>query len=848
VSKNKLLIIDSFALIFRAYYAFPPTLTNAKGEPVNAVFGFSTLLLDVILKFNPTHIVAVMDSAGPTVRQTEHSFYKSNRDSADDLMTVQIPRIAGVLDSLGIQLLRADGIEADDIIGTVTKNLSKSWADTIVVTGDQDLFQLIDEDTKIYLAARKFSDSKLFEREDVKDKLGIYPENVTDYKAIAGDSSDNIPGVRGIGPKGAVDLISKFGTLENIYAKIDEVDKKYKEKLIENIEIAQTSKHLATIHTDIPISYDINNAKFENPNLSQTREIFTELEFKSLLVKLDKLAKMYAPSNTVDLFSQESLMPENAVEYSKNLSELKDDKEIYLYKNGNTDYLVSGSTDTVYTGSINDLKEVVKGKKLISFNLKDHKELLKSAEAYVDLMISGVVVGGGRVTPTINSVLRFFNANSTENPGTIVLEMKSAYKDLLDKYEDNKVIKLENEILPVVIKMEENGICLDKKQLEKDLETLQKERESVQNKIFELAGHEINVNSPKQIGELLFVERQLSGARKTKTGAFSTDERTLRDLIDLDPIIPLILEFRELDKIIGTYLSPLPDYIYPLDGRVHATFDQIGAVSGRFASRNPNIQNIPKGEFYGVNIRNAFRAVDGYSLVSFDYSQQELRILAALAEEDTMLEYYNTGRDVHILTASQLFEVDEDKVTKEQRNVGKTVNFSIIYGISVFGLSDRLKISREVADTFIKKFYEAYPKIRIFMDQVLNDAKTTGYTETVLGRRRYNEMIKSNNRNLRAAAERELFNFIIQGSAADIMKMVLTKIDECCGDSIDNKLIAQIHDEYLFECKNTSDNIDLFVRKIYHIMKDVYDMGVEFKVEANIGERWGNLSKYDIKE
>lgn len=845
MSKNKLLIIDSFALIFRAYYAFPPTLTNAQGEPVNAVFGFSTLLLDVILKFNPTHIVAVMDSAGPTVRQTEHSFYKSNRDSADDLMTVQIPRIVGVLDSLGIQLLRADGIEADDIIGTVTKNMSKSWADTIVVTGDQDLFQLIDEDTQIYLAARKFSDSKLFKREDVKDKLGVYPEQVADYKAIAGDSSDNIPGVRGIGPKGAVDLITKFGSLENIYTRIDEVDKKYKEKMIENIEIAQTSKHLATIHTDIPISYDINNAKFENPNLAQTREIFTELEFKSLLTKLDRLAKMYTPTASIDLFSQENLMPEVAIEYSKKIEELKDEQDLYLYKNGNTDYLISGSTDTIYTGELSKLLEIVKGKKLISFNLKDHKELLGVASSYLDLMISGVVVGGGRVTPTINSVLRFFGATPSEEPGILLLQMKIAYKNMLEEYKDNKVIALENEILPVVIKMEENGISLDRKQLEKDLATLQKERESVQAKIFELAGHEINVNSPKQIGELLFVERQLSGARKTKTGAYSTDERTLRDLLDQDPIISLILEFRELDKIIGTYLSPLPDYIYPLDGRVHGTFDQIGAVSGRFASRNPNIQNIPKGEFYGVNIRNSFKAEEGSVLISFDYSQQELRILAALAEEDNMLEYYNTGRDVHILTASQLFEVDESAVTKQQRDVGKTVNFSIIYGISTFGLSDRLKIPRETADNFIKKFYEAYPKIRIFMDQVLEDAKSSGFTETILGRRRYNEMIKSNNRNLRAAAERELFNFIIQGSAADVMKMVLTKIDDVCDG--ENKLVAQIHDEYLFECKNTSDNIEVFVRKIYHIMKDVYDMGVEFKVEASIGEQWGSLIKYDIK-
>ncbi len=843
---NKLLIIDCFALIYRAYYAFPPSLTNTKGEPVNAVFGFSSLLLDVILKFNPTHVLAVMDSAGATARQTDYSFYKSNRDEADNLMVVQIPRIAEVLESMGIQILKADGIEADDIIGTVSKALSSEWSDIIVVTGDQDLFQLIDGKTKIYLASRKFSESKIFEREEVKEKLGIYPENVPDYKSIAGDASDNIPGVKGIGPKGAVDLITKFGTLEEIYKRIEEVDKKYKEKLIENIEIAQTSKHLATINTSIPIIFDINKSKFVGVNLSKTKDIFNDLEFKSLVVKLDKVSKAFGEHNTVDLFSAETIeMSFDPSTLSTNLTELNDSQEIFIFKKGEGDFILSGDQETLYAANKDETLKVVKDKKVIGFHLKDIKEILAVSGSHMDLMISGVVIGGGKVTPTINSVLRFFNAEPSENPAKIVQEMKKVYVALKTDYAESRVVKLENDILPVVIQMEENGIYIDKVSLVKGLESLQKDRIDVQDRIFAAAGHELNINSPKQIGELLFVERKLSGARKTKTGAYSTDERTLMDLYDQDPIIGMILEYRELDKMISTYLSPLPTYV-DSDNRIHGTFDQIGAVSGRFSSKNPNIQNIPKGEFYGVNVRDAFIASEGNTLLSFDYSQQELRILAALAEEETMLEYYNTNRDVHILTASQLFEVEEKDVTKEQRNVGKTVNFSIIYGISAFGLSDRLKIPRDTASQFINKFYETYPKIKTFMDKVLGEARTSGYTETVLGRRRYNEMIKSNNRNLKAAAERELFNFIIQGSAADIMKMVLTQIDSAVNS--ENKLIAQIHDEYLFESKNSSDNIEVFVRKVYYVMKEVLDLGVEFKVEVNIGDRWGSLTKYDINE
>jgi DNA polymerase-1 len=876
-SDKTLLIIDSHALIYRAYYAFPPTLTTSGGEPVNAVFGYASLVLDVLLKFLPSHVVAVMDSKGPVSRQTDYSFYKANRASADDLMVTQFPRIEEFLKNFNIPVLKIDGVEADDIIATVDHNYSGKWAKTIVVTGDQDIFQIVDEDTFVYLAGRKFSESKLYDEGMVVEKLGIKPVQVPDYKAIAGDASDNIPGVRGIGPKGAIELIEEFESIENLYTKIDQVKDKYKQKLIENHELAMMSKDLALAHKDIPIVFDIESAQFDDLDLAPVEKFFEELQFKSLITKLSKFHTAFkVKENTKKIKDQVvDLFNDSSEEIQKNLwngTPINVQNELYILADfENLDqspvhwqleriFFSIDSSEVVQVVDKNLIAkfvEMIKEIKVITYDSKKLLHSLKNLNLTVkeknifDIGIACIVTSGGKCTYSLNSIFHFLGEEYQGNLERNLLSLKGAYKNYLEKCEDDgsfkEVIELEHKILPIVCAMEASGIMFDEVLFTRLLEKFEGEKATIRDEIYKLAGHEFNINSPKQVGEVLFVEKSLPGARKTKSGSFSTDERSLSYLIGVDPIIEKVLEYREVDKIISTYLKAIPEYAESDSKRIHGIFDQIGAVSGRFSSKNPNLQNIPKSLVRGENLRDAFIAPEGKMLVSFDYSQQELRILAALAGEEEMINSFNTESDVHKLTASEIFEVEIDKVTKEQRDQGKTINFSIIYGISAFGLSERMKIPRDMATLFIDKYFEKYKKVKEFLAGVIKQATIDGYTETVLKRRRYNEMIKSNNRNFKSAAERELFNFIIQGSAADIMKLAMINFSDILSE-YNAKLLLQVHDEFVFEieAKNKDDkNLAEFVSKVYDEMCNAYDIGVKYKVEVGVGTKWGSLNKID---
>lgn len=873
-----LLIIDSHALIYRAYYAFPPTLTTSGGEPVNAVFGFASLLLDVLLKFVPSHVVAVMDSGGQVARQADYSFYKANRDSADDLMVSQFPRIEEFLKNFQIPILKLDGIEADDIIATLDHNYSGKWAKTIIVTGDQDIFQLVDDNTFVYLAGRKFSESKLFDAGMVVEKLGINPVQVPDYKAIAGDSSDNIPGVKGIGPKGAIELITEFGTIEDVYKNIDQVKEKYKTKLVENYDIAMMSKDLALSHKDIPIVFDISSAEFRDLDVAGVERFFTELQFKSLIVKLDKFKKEFnvkslsaaMQEQVVDLFEDTT---EEVEKVKWNKSDLKDGETYFLlgdYINIDQSplqwdaeklFLVGPNSNVVQIADKDDIPELIKkasGKNIVTFDLKKLIHIAKNKgvdldiSKFLDLGISAILVSGGKVTYSLNSIFHFLGEEFSASLESNLLALKSSYKDFQEKLEEEsnfkKIIELEHKVLPVVCNMEQSGINFDSQLFTEYLKDFEIKKDICKAEIYKLVGHEFNINSPKQVGEVLFVEKALQGGRKTKTGSFSTDERSLNYLLGVDPVIEKILDYREIDKIISTYLKAIPEFVDPKTKKIHSIFDQVGAISGRFSSKNPNMQNIPKGDVRGINLRDAFVAEEDHVLISFDYSQQELRILAAISGEEEMINSFNTESDVHKLTASEIFEVKIDDVTPEQRDKGKTVNFSIIYGISAFGLSERMKIPRDIASLFIDKYFGRYKQVKNFLETTIKEAQIKGYTDTVMGRRRYNEMIKSNNRNFRSAAERELFNFIIQGSAADIMKIAMSKFSDILAE-YDAKLLAQIHDEFLFEipAKSVTDKkLAEFIRKVYHEMITAYDLGVVYKVEVSVGEKWGSLEKIKV--
>jgi len=870
-----LLIIDSHALIYRAYFAFPPSLTTSTGEPVNAVYGYTSLVLDVLMKFKPTNVIAVMDSKGATAREADYSFYKSNRDSADDMMTSQIPRIEEMLKIFQIPLLKIDGIEADDIISTIDHAYSGKWAKTIVVTGDQDLFQLVDDDTNVYLAGRKFSESRLFEAKDVIEKLGIRPDQVPDYKSIAGDASDNIPGVKGIGPKGAIELISEFGTLENIYENIDKVKDRYKAKLVENQELAYLSKGLATVKRDIPVVFDLELSKFTGLDLARVKKMFDDLQFKSLLSKLEKFAKIYEVTDEqiVGELSPSffDVAPEvESINWTENeikgnnvfmLGEYENINESPLLWNLTNIYFATETSEIVFKVSPTQLKvflEKLKGKDILTYDLKKLIHTTKNLKidadfsSFKDAGIYAVILSGGKSSYGLSQVMHYLGGEYMADILKDIVALKTLSENIKEKLDSSlkllQVIELEHRVLPIVCRMEMNGIKLDSQILGNYVSTFETLKESVRLAIYKDAGHEFNINSPKQVGEILFVEKSLTGGRKTKTGGYSTDERSLTYLLGVDPIIEHILEYRELDKILSTYLKPLPEYIDTNTYRVHGIFDQLGAISGRFSSKNPNLQNIPKGLVRDINIRDAFVAEEGNTLISFDYSQQELRILAAMSGEQVMIDSFNSNSDVHKLTASEIFGKDINSVTPAERDQGKTINFSIIYGISSFGLSDRMKIPREMASLFINRYFEKYSSVKSFMDRVLDEAKVTGFTETALGRRRYSDMIKSNNRNLKAAAERELFNFIIQGSAADIMKISMGNLSDILSE-FDAKLLLQIHDEFLFEIKGSSKddkNIAEFVKKVYDVMCNPFDLGVAYKVEIALGKRWGSLEKISI--
>ncbi len=856
--EKTLLLIDSYALIFRAFYAFPPTLTDKNGVQINAVYGFASLLLEVLLKFKPTHVIAIMDSDKPTIRSQDYTQYKANRKETPEGFSIQIPKVKELLDRFDIPILSVDGYEADDVIATIDNIHSGKWAKTIVVTGDKDLFQLVDEDTFVYLAGSSFSQSKLYNFEMVKEKMGVTPNQIPDYKGLSGDPSDNIPGVAGIGPKSAVELLNKYETLDNIYKNIEDVLPRYKNKLLENYETAIMSKNLATVVKEVPIVFEFEKCFFPTFSAGHLKDYFEELRFKSLTVRLDTLVNAYSMASV----NEESLVEDDLIDiipWTKG-SDLADESFIYCeFKEGQNSLDIDFvkvfilSAGKIYTLSINDLVQFskeIKNKKFYVFDLKKilncflNNNLEIDINQFEDLGILAVLMSKGKCNYSLKNILDLYSIKYSNNSVSMLLSLNKLKDLLTNSAEIDSLYQIERSVINVVIEMEREGILLDVNQLQKDKEVIVKSIQSYVQQIYKEVGHEFNINSPKQLSSILFQERGLRSPKKTKSGGQSTNEAALVQMKGIDPLIDMILGYRGLEKIRSTYLESLPDYVYAKTGKVHATFDQFGAISGRFSSKNPNMQNIPKGLIDGINIRDLFISSKDKTFVGVDYSQQELRILAAVAQEETMLNAFNQGEDIHKITASELFNIPIESVTKEQRGVGKTINFSVIYGISAFALSERLGIDRATAAMFIDKYYKKYPNIKKYMDLVLDNAKKTGYTQTIMGRKREELNINSSNKMLQSAAERELFNFIIQGSAADLMKLCMTNFSEAL-KKYSAKLLLQVHDEFLFELPKDAD-ISGFANQVKEIMLNVKDIGVKYDVDLRVGDRWGSMSELKL--
>jgi len=743
-NKSKIVILDCNAVIHRAYHALPP-LTTRKGDMVNAVYGFFTMFFKAVRELKPDYIVAAFDLGGETFRHKEFEAYKAHREAADQELYQQIPIVQDILKTFNVPIFAMRGVEADDIIGAISKNIK---IECIIITGDMDMLQLVDENISVYAMRKGLSDMVLYDKNKVFERFGFGPEYIVDYKGLKGDPSDNIPGVSGVGDKTATDLIQKFGAIEEIYNKIEsgkiEIKDSLKKKLLDNKDQAVQSKRLATILRDIKIDFKLENAKFEKFSTEEAKGKFKELGMNSLVKKLEELE--------------------------------------------NKNY-----------GLINNTQK----------SLFDNFKSKKSEKT---------------------------------NDTNIKIKIDEYYKDGIFSKE---IRDLEIAVIPVIKEMEKNGIKADVSILTNLSKEFSKKISKITKEAYNFAGIEFNLSSPQQLSEILFEKLHLpaDNIKKTPGGVLSTSASELEKLYDKSPIIPLLLKYRELEKLRNTYIDALPKLIDPKDGRIHTKFDQLGTTTGRISSSNPNLQNIPIRSNEGGEIRKAFVAEKGFKFVSFDYSQIDLRVIAHLSEDKKMVEAFQCGKDIHKITAAEVFGVKESEVSDDMRRMAKTVNFGIIYGMSAFGMSERSGVSREDAKKFIDKYFKNFSGAADYIEKTKKEAKERGYVETLFGRKRYIKELQSKNWQLRAAGERMAINMPIQGTSADIVKMAMRDVYQDTRYKIqDTKMILQVHDDLLFEIK---ENLVDDARKwIKDIMENVAKLKVPLIVDVKIGDNWGEMYKF----
>ncbi|MBN1332090.1 DNA polymerase I [Candidatus Dojkabacteria bacterium] len=931
--KDIFLLIDVHALVHRAYHAYPAHLSSG-GVQTNAVFGFTTMLLEVIDKFHPEYLVACVDMGKSTERLKIYPEYKATRKPTEQELLDQLPIVHEVLDAFDVPIFGQKGYEADDLIGTVVNDPKiDGHLEKIIVTGDKDIFQLVNKDTKVYLSGSAFSKSKLYDAAEVKKKMGFGPEYVIDYKALRGDPSDNIPGVAGIGDKGALELLNKFGHLDKILENIDKIEtKRVKTALEKGVEDAKLSRKLATIFTDIPIDFNLEKAHFSGLDTEDVIAILRKYRFSSLLKKLPNggaavteiaedsaedggkagvqmgFAELTKGVKSTQIEKIKRLRNENyhlvdEKSIGKLLMDLGKCKEFaFDTETDSLDYMnadlvgfsVSFETKTAYfiprdifDSHKAEIKKIFENNKIkkIGHNIKFDIQVLlnqgiKTHGIYFDTMIAAYLLKAGvgeyglkaLALEKLDMHMVSFKdlMNMAEKKGDInslALEDLSQYASadadatfrlyqLFSKqlHEELKLQKLfeqiEMPLVPVLIEMERNGIGMDVEYLKKFGQKLDKKINDLSEKIMDLAGVDFNLNSPTQLSEILFKKLKLDSSKKTSSGAFSTNERVLRGIRDQHEIVDLVLEYREVAKLRSTYIDALIAQKNVKTGRVHSSFNQAVASTGRLSSSEPNLQNIPVASELGNEIRKAFIPAEGQIFVSLDYSQQELRILSSVSRDEVLRDAYEKNIDVHILTASKLFDKPIDQITKDERSKGKTVNFSVIYGISAFGLADRLKIPQQQAQEFIDKYFETYKGVRKFFDELLNDAKSNGIIETQSGRKRDVREITSRNFRIRGALERETVNFPIQGGASDMMKLAMIAVwkELQKPEWKDYKLILQIHDELVFEVPSSSrkmkrTKLEKFIKMVKKAMLDANMYDVPMKVDVGIGKSWGEIEE-----
>jgi len=782
---QRVFLIDAQGLCYRAFYAVK-ALKNSKGVPTNAVFGFCNILRKMLADCKPTHVAVCFDVGKQTHRQKKYANYKIQRQAMPDDLVIQIKMIREVVEAYGFPIFELEGFEADDVMATLGIRFANKSTDVFIATEDKDMAQLVGQHIKLYSPRQE----KVIDVVDVVEKFGVSPEQITDYIALAGDTADNIPGVKGIGEVGARKLIGEYKSLEGIYKHVQEVTPaKLQEKLVISKEDAFLSKELATLDGQVPLKADLDDLIFPEPDHAKLFALFNELEFR-------KFAQEYAPLDAV---------PQELIGDLKTWVESKDDG------------------DKIFIAY--DLKHLRKSGQVSEGQLKS-----KIFDVYLaDYLLSG---GQGQYhLPTLRA--------SDEG----MRELFIIQKRLLREQELDKLLyDVEMPLSNVLFDMEANGVKLDISVLGELSIECQAKIAQLEETLFKIAGTSFNVNSPKQLSEILFERLKLPVVKKIKTG-YSTNEEVLTKLSSQHPLPALILEYRQIAKLKSTYIDALPLLVDPKTQRVHATFNQAGAETGRLSSNNPNLQNIPIRTEFGQRIRRAFIPyAQGHVLLSADYSQIELRILALLADDEELKNACKGDRDIHRYTASLMFEVPEDKVDDKMRYSAKRINFGITYGMGAFSLAKDLSVSINEAQIFIDKYFLRYPKVRQFLDGEIQKARDLGYVSTLFGRRRYLPDINNRNMGLRQFAERQAINAPMQGTAADIIKIAMVKVNHrMVQEKLSSTMIMTVHDELVFDVPQ--DELKTMVSLVRQEMESVIDLSVPMKASVKVGNNWLEMEK-----
>ena len=947
-----LILIDGHALAFRQYYALERTNMKTKdGTPTWAVYGFFKAIFDLLKNENlhPDAIGVAFDVSHHTFRTEQYVEYKANREAMPDPMRVQMGLIYEGLKAFNIPIYTKEGFEADDVIGTISRRACELGHKVYILTGDQDSFQLIRQDGCIKVIIPSKGLLTEYDWNKVYDKLGVFPNQVIDYKALRGDTSDNIPGIKGIGEKTAVKLLSEFQTVDNVLASADKITQKsLKEKIENGVEIAKLSKFLATIVQDVDISFDFESTKIELPDIAKVTEFLRAMQFYSFLKNIEYILKLFAKDIEIPEIETQTIKNDTPkVEISQNTN-----GQLGLFAQAVQAEV--NKTDIEYNSKIItdsqdlcELIEILSGKKVISFKLladfqnavnfkiygialgfrddisydknklvalsdsmpaqtfyipilhnlskqldlkfvlaklkpilenNDIKKLTHDVKIeecmlnFFDIDFSGVVFDTmlasyikdsnansdfdiqcmeqiNHILPTIvsntkKSSLADNDVDTMKNYSGDVMaslfELTLYWVKLLEDKEYEILTDIEIPLAYVLAQMESNGVSIDKKYLDELTNEFNTKTSAIASRIFELAGEEFNINSPKQVGNILFDKMQLKSKKKRGKAKISTSAEVLTALADEYEIAKLILDYRKYAKLKSTYTEALPALVSPIDGRIHTSYNQTVTTTGRLSSSNPNLQNIPIRTEEGNKIRQAFVPSDraNYLIMSADYSQIELRLLAHVSEDEHLIEAFNSGIDVHTLTASKVFEVPIEEVTKEMRYKAKAVNFGIVYGQSKYGLAKALKITPAEAENFINKYFETYPKINEYMSKMVELVEKQGYVETIFGRRRYlDNEINSPNAMIREFAKRAAINHPMQGSASDLIKLAMIDFSKRLKDNnLKSKLIIQVHDELVIE--TAKDELEQVKSLVLESMELEQPLRVPLLIDVNVGESW----------